>query len=337
MNTTRFADEKRWGAVILNPGCSNRCVFCSPQVRREDSEIRSQEIGVLKNLLQFKKIGINAIEISGSDPIEYDKIIPLIKYIKKLGFGFVQLSTHGRKLSDESFLDELIASGVDRLRIPLYGANAKVHDSVTRVRGSFNETLKGIKDVLNKSKSIEIQISCLIVEQNKDGLVDLVDFVRKLGIGDFYFSIPQILKNARKPLYYIPIKHLGSYVKSAYYYASKNDFQIDFLEIPYCVFGWFDESMDNRCPYPNSGKCLHDIRNKSNIVVKKKIKMCNLCKYSDSCDGLFINDFIKYGVGNLKPIVCDSRILRNNLIKKMSSVSLSNDSEKIISQIEIYF
>jgi MoaA/NifB/PqqE/SkfB family radical SAM enzyme len=307
MNTTRFADEKRWGAVILNPGCSNRCVFCSPQVRREDSEIRSQEIGVLKNLLQFKKIGINAIEISGSDPIEYDKIIPLIKYIKKLGFGFVQLSTHGRKLSDESFLDELIASGVDRLRIPLYGANAKVHDSVTRVRGSFNETLKGIKDVLNKSKSIEIQISCLIVEQNKDGLVDLVDFVRKLGIGDFYFSIPCVSNNDYS--YYIPLKDLVPYVKGVYNHALKINYKINFMEIPHCVFGFFDNSINNSCLPPNLGKyCQPSKEHRSpkkdlpSYRIKSKVGICDNCKCSNFCDGFFVKDVGKWGAGNLKPI-----------------------------------
>jgi len=107
-------ESKSFGGVILSPGCINRCLFCSPS-KASREEVREQATRVAKNLVEFKKKGIKKIEISGSDPIEYESIIPLVKYIKKMGFEFVQLSTHGRFLADEKFFNKLIQAGIDKL------------------------------------------------------------------------------------------------------------------------------------------------------------------------------------------------------------------------------
>lgn len=300
-------NNKKWGGIILNPYCNNNCIFCGIQQRKSELEIKEQEIKVLKNLVAFRKQGITSIEISGSDPIEYDKIISLIKYIKKMEFKFVQLSTHGKKLSNSSFLSELISAGIDKIRIPLYGSNAKVHDSVTQTPGSFDATLKGIKKLLEKSKDIQIQISCLVVQQNKNNLIGLIDLVKGLKIKDFYFSIPCVSNNDYS--YYIPLKDLEQHVKKARDYALKINYKIRFMEIPYCVFGQIDESIDNSCLPPNLGKyCQPPEKHKSPVKdlpvyrVKKKIDMCKNCKCYNFCDGFFVNDIDKFGTGNLRPI-----------------------------------
>ena len=123
--------DKEWGAVILIPGCENHCLFCHKIKRASREEIKKQEIKVAKNLNDLKSQGVNKIDISGNDPIEYNKIVSLIKYIKDSGFEYVQLSTHGRKLSDTKFLNEIIDSPINKLRIPLYGSRPEVHDRIT--------------------------------------------------------------------------------------------------------------------------------------------------------------------------------------------------------------
>jgi len=301
--------NQKFGGIILNPLCSNRCVFCGNiPIKTSDVEIKQQKIKVYKNLIDLKNQGIKKIEISGGDPLEYDEIVLLIKHIKKMGFEFVQLSTNGVRLSNESFLNKLASSGVDKLRIPLYGSNAEVHDSVTRTKGSFDATFNGIKRLLEKSSNIEIQISCLIVNQNKDNLIELVDLVKGLGITDFYFSIPCVAYNDYS--FYIPSKNLGPYAKDVFNYGLKINYNIQFMEIPYCVFGRIDESINNSCGPPNLGKHCQpsekfrtSIKDLPSYRIKRKVDMCNSCKASSFCDGFFVNDIDKFGVGDLKPIL----------------------------------
>lgn len=299
--------SKEWGGVILNPGCSNRCIFCGYVPKVIASELRQQEVKVAKNLVDFKNEGIKKVEISGGDPIEYDKIISLIEYIKKAGFEYVQLSTHGNNLSDKSFVKELEIAGLDKLRIPLYGSNAKVHDSITQLKGSFESVIKGIKNVISEAPSMQLQVSSLIMQQNKNDLIRLIDLVHELGIIDFYFSIPCVSNEDYS--YYIPLKDLGIYVNKACDHASKTSYRVVFREIPYCVFGIADRLIVNYDKPPNLGKYCQPpdrfrtlVKDLPSYRVKEKVKMCEGCKCFDFCEGFFVNDTKKFGTGNLKPI-----------------------------------
>jgi len=299
--------KKTLGGIILNPYCGNYCVFCFNTKRLSPEKLRELEHNIYRNLIELRKKGIKHLEISGSDPIEYDKIIPLIKYIKKMGFEIVQLSTHGKRLSDKQFLSEFLLSGIDRLRIPLYGSNAKVHDSVTRTPGSFDMTIKGIKSILKVTNDIQIQISCLIVQQNKENLIELLDLVRKNNISNSYFSVPCVSNDDYS--YYVPMKDLGQYVKKVYEYSKELKYPLKFLEIPYCVFGEFSNSIDNLTKPPDLGKFCQppkEFRSKEKDTpsyrLKMKIDMCKDCSCSNKCDGFFVNDIDKFGTGKLKPI-----------------------------------
>jgi len=308
-------NKKDYGGIVLKPGCSNSCVFCGlPEMRKttvSSTEIRRQVVNSYKNLIDFKKQGIRNIVISGNDPLEYKRITQMIEYMKKTGFEFIQMATNGVRLSDNYFLDRFIKSGIDKLIIPLYGSNSKIHDSVTQTPGSFIRTLKGIKGILKKAADIKIQINSLILQQNKDNLLDLMDLVEsKLNIKDINFSIPCIT-NCSYYSYYIPFKDLGPYVRKIYDYALKMNYKISFTEIPYCVFGYIDRArIDNAGLPPNLGKYCQppkpvktSIKDMPSYRLKRKIKMCKNCKASPFCDGFFINDIDRlFGTGDLKPL-----------------------------------
>lgn len=300
--------KQKPGGIIFTPGCSLSCVFCGGHRKTPEAEMKEQEINAYRNLQDFKREGIKRIAISGSDPIEYEKIIELIEYIKEEGFEFVNLSTHGKRLSNPVFLKKLIASGVDELRIPIYGSNAKIHDSITQTPDSFNKIISGIKNLLKKKTKVQIQISSLIFKQNKEDLLNIVDLVDGLEIKNFYFSIPCLVEDNYS--FYIPFKELGPYLKKLYDYALKVNDKIMFMEIPFCVFGKFNiKNINNRCAPPNLGKYNQppeavrtEIPDLPSYRLKRKIAICNSCKAFDYCDGFFINDIDKFGTGKIKPI-----------------------------------
>jgi len=298
---------KEWGAVILKPGCSNYCVFCRMIPRVDPRELKKQELNVAKNLVDLKMQGVNNIDISGNDPIEYDKIVPLIKYIKELGFDFIQLSTHGRNLSNEKLLKEIIDSPLNKLRIPLYGSKPRTHDAVTQSDGSFEETLNGLKKVMGKNKNIEIQISFLIMDQNKNDVIDFIKLMKELKISDYYISIPFIKNDDYS--YYVPLKDLRNYIRPAFVYTKKYSLQAKFMEIPFCVLGEYNENIDNKTLPPNMGEHCQprkefktEIKDMPSYRLKKKAAMCENCEYFDYCDGFPANDIDMNGTGNLKPI-----------------------------------
>ncbi len=303
--------RKQSGGIILNPGCSLSCVFCGGKKKVDDKTIREQEINAYKNLRDFKRDGTEKIAISGSDPIEYEKITELIRYIKEEGFKLAHLSTHGIRMANDSFLKKFVKSGIDELRIPIYGSNYKIHDSVTRRPGSFKKVISGIKRLLEKNPEIKIQISCLIMEQNKKDLLNMVDFINDLGVNNFYFSVPCLVEMPEKDYsFYVPFKDLPPYLRKLYKYALKTNKDIRFIEIPFCVFGDFNlKNIDNQCYPPNLGKYNQPPKNLRTPIpslpsyrLKKKTNMCKGCRASGHCDGFFVNDVNRFGTGNLQKL-----------------------------------
>jgi MoaA/NifB/PqqE/SkfB family radical SAM enzyme len=303
--------HKKSGGIVINPGCKLACVFCGGRKKMTDSELREEEINAYKNLRDFKREGVEKIAISGSDPIEYEKITELIQYIREQGFRSVHLSTHGTRLADSSFFNKFIKSGINELRMPIYGSNAKIHDSLTQTPGSFNKIVSGVKRLLKKAPEIKIQISCLIMEQNKKDLLNVVDFVNSLGIKNFYFSVPCLVELAKKDYsFYVSFKNLPSHIRKLYKYALKVNDDIKFLEIPFCIFGELNlKNIDNQCYPPNlgkynqpPGKLRTSIPSLPSYRLKKKVNICKGCRAFNYCDGFFVNDIDKFGVGKIQKL-----------------------------------
>ena len=299
--------NKEWGGLIINTGCSNSCVFCASKKKASAKGLRKQLINVAKNLQDFKKQGIKNIEISGSDPIEYDHITELISYLKKEDYKHVQLSTHGTVLHNTVLAKKLVHSGIDRIRIPLYGPDAETHDAVTLTKGSFDATIKGINNLRSFSDALFIQIGSLILQQNKEKLIDIINLVQKLKINHFYFSVPCVYNEDFS--YYVSIKELQKYALPLFLYSNKKKIQVDFEEIPYCVFKEIDDCIKNHPNIPDLGRhCQPPTAVKSHLKdipsyrLKTKTNICKSCKADVFCDGFFVNDIRKFGTGNLKPL-----------------------------------
>ncbi len=302
---------KQSGGIIINPGCGLSCVFCGGNKKPSREVLRVQEINAYKNLKDFKHEGVKKIAISGSDPIEYEKITELIQYVKKEGFELIHLSSHGTRLANPSFFNKFIRSGIDELRVPIYGSGAKIHDSVTRKPGSFTKTVTGIKRILKKAPGIKIQISCLIMEQNKKDLLNIVNFINGLGIKNFYFSVPCLVSLAEKDYsFYVPLKDLPPYLRKLYKHALKINKDTLFLEMPFCVFGELNlKNIDNQCYPPDLGKYNQPPENIRTQIpslpsyrLKKRVDICKGCRASRYCDGFFVNDVSRFGTGKLQGI-----------------------------------
>jgi MoaA/NifB/PqqE/SkfB family radical SAM enzyme len=300
---------KSVGGIIISPSCHLFCWFCKGRSKRSPQEIREQEIKVYKNLIDLKNRGIKHIIISGADPIEYEYIVELAKYIKQQGFQNINLSTHGTRLSNLSFAKKLSFSGINSLRIPIYGSKAKVHDSITRTKGSFKEVIKGIKNIKKINPKINIEISCLIMKQNKDDILNVVKFVKNdLKIKNFYLSVPCIVENYES--FYIPFKELKIYLEKIYKEALKINPNILFKEIPFCLFGQANfKNINNNVLPPDLGRYNQPpeqfktaILDLPSYRLKKKIKICSKCRVASKCDGFFVNDLEKYGLEGIEPI-----------------------------------
>lgn len=294
--------------IILNPGCSNRCIFCGSNPKKSEIAIKKQEIGIYKDILTYRKKGYTKIEISGGDPIEYAKLPSLVRYLRKIGFNDITLATHGRQLSNRQLARELIDSGVDTFRIPIYGSNTEIHESITGVNGSFNDVIEGIKNVKELNPSSGLMIHTLILQQNKEDILNIFKLALRLKADKFCVSVLCVAAEAYYE-FYVPYKDISPYVSKLADCTSDNCMgRVYFNDIPYCVFGFDNKQVVMTTPpdlvdYSQPPKGYRsETKNLPVYRIKTRLEMCRDCKVSCKCDGFYLNDIKRYGTGNLKPI-----------------------------------
>ncbi|MCK5334449.1 MAG: radical SAM protein, partial [Candidatus Aenigmarchaeota archaeon] len=131
--------------------CNNNCLMCTtirPGYLKKD-------IGWTKKTSEFKKT-IDACDpqlrtfcFTGGEPTIRPGIIELVQYVlQKLPITTVKLITNGRMLAYPDFVDKLISTGLKNYILPVHAHASELHDFITQADGSFEQTKKGILNLL---------------------------------------------------------------------------------------------------------------------------------------------------------------------------------------------
>ncbi len=175
--------------LALTYHCNNNCIHCYNN-RRDSEELSTEQWKKVLDILW--EIGIPHIVFTGGEPTMRDDLPELIAHAEKNG-QITGLNTNGRKLKDKEYLEKLIASGLDHVQITLESLNPKTHELITRIPGSFEETLQGIKNAI--SSGIYLVTNTTIMAENKDEIIPTIEFLRDLGVK--HIAVNSIIRSGR--------------------------------------------------------------------------------------------------------------------------------------------
>jgi len=164
--------------LALTYDCNNRCVHCySSSPRKKSRELRAKE---WKNVIdKLYDVGVPNILFTGGEPTLYEHLIELVRYAEKKGI-VTGLVTNGRKLSDADFANRLAEAGLDYVQVTLESHIPEIHEKITRVSGSWKETVEGIKNVLKAG--IYVDVNTTLNKWNINHVEDFVVFLHSLGV-----------------------------------------------------------------------------------------------------------------------------------------------------------
>lgn len=172
--------EKRYHTRVTTL-CNNNCIFCLMDKGQQDCHKTAED--VREELEDAARKGYYKLILSGGEPTTHPDIIGIVAHAKKLGFGKIQAVTNGRMFSYRGFARDIIAAGLDEVTFSIHGHTAAMHDSLTRVGGSFDQIVRGIKNVRSYPKVI-VNADIVAVRQNYRSLPQIVEFVLGLGINE---------------------------------------------------------------------------------------------------------------------------------------------------------
>jgi MoaA/NifB/PqqE/SkfB family radical SAM enzyme len=292
--------------------CMNNCIFCKPTGTKRnlsEKELKSIDVHMMCQALDLRKRGFTEVEISGCDPIEYKKIGSFVKLLKeKLGFTFIQLSTHGRNLCEPNLAKRLNDAGLDEVKIPLYGSFAAIHDAITQQRGSFKETLQGIKNITHSAAKTHIAISSMLMQQNYEDSANILRLAAEY-TSDISISIPCVSSSDDAKNIIVSFDVLKSYLSTLLEIGDSQELNLKLIDIPFCVFGFYRKNILNLSGPPTTSEAYNiPDQFRSNLPgvpsyrLKKKLTICKACKASPLCGGFYEKYIAVMDCSHLQPL-----------------------------------
>jgi len=270
--------------IYIGYSCNNNCVFCS-EADEYIRDLRPKTIKQIKKEISEVRKYYDFVNFMGREPTLRKDFIEILEFTKKLDFKQVGFTTNGRLLAYKDFVKSIFTAGVNQIVISLNGATSEVHDSQTQVKGSFFQTIKGIKNVIEfKGERVSLIVNLLLNKANYFELAKMIDLMKSLRVKEInILNAAPLSKRSRSKKIIIKMSEIGQYVISVLE-KYKDDHSIKFLLVEFLP-----------CALPKNGRkyffpCLE--KNPEKV----RIPLCQNCPYSDKCDGVLKSYIDLYGV-----------------------------------------
>lgn len=164
--------------LYLNFECNCDCIFCaSDETGRTKGKLRLT-LAECQKFFSSNQGTTDSIFVNGGEPTIHPEIVDIVRSAASY-YNQVHMATNGIQLSDARFTQELCAAGLTHVCIPLYGAEADVHDRIVRRAGSYRQTLTGVANLLELRKEFGIRVGlklllCRLTYQQNPRIVDLI-------------------------------------------------------------------------------------------------------------------------------------------------------------------
>ncbi len=140
-------DLKRYLVIPVWFGCNNDCITCMLSGMR--GRLPPAGFENFKGILtEARDRGrFEGLILSGAEVTIFEDLERYVRFASSLGcFRRIQIQTNGRRLGDREYLKRIIDLGVNEFFVSIYGTE-DIHDAMTRVRGSYRETMNGIRNL----------------------------------------------------------------------------------------------------------------------------------------------------------------------------------------------
>lgn len=173
-------EKRHW--LRLTRTCNNHCVFCLDKEAQNGSCISLGEIK--KDLIKGRKEKARRAVLSGGEPTLHPRFLEIVKIAKDLGYLHIQVITNGRMFVYRDFLELAVNAGLNETTFSIHGHNEELHDRQTMVKGSFKQSLTGLKNAL-KIPNLIVNLDIVINKFNVRYLPDILGFFIDLKVSEF--------------------------------------------------------------------------------------------------------------------------------------------------------
>lgn len=154
--------------------CCEQCHACSgrPLPGELDTEEGKRLLDSMAAIGEFRMLALG-----GGEPLVRPDIFDLVAYARSLGLE-ISIATNGTLLTLE-MAREFKKMGVANIAIGLNANDELIHEQITRVPGSFEQTRQGI--YATKEAGMNLQFNTTVMKENRGAIPGILDFASEVG------------------------------------------------------------------------------------------------------------------------------------------------------------
>jgi len=159
--------------IELTSRCNERCVHCYIPHENKTGNIESALF--YEVLEQCRDMGVLSLTLTGGEPMLHKNFCEFLHKAKEYDFSISVLSN--LTLLNDDIIVEMKANRLCNVQVSLYSLNPEIHDSITKLKGSFYKTRDNILRLIEND--IPLHISCPIMKQNRNCFASVMQWVRE--------------------------------------------------------------------------------------------------------------------------------------------------------------
>jgi MoaA/NifB/PqqE/SkfB family radical SAM enzyme len=286
--------------IVTGFTCNNNCLFCSVGDKLRSFDKTTKEI--IADIDRAVLENPEEINLTGGEPTIRRDIVELISYTRNKGIKKIRVTTNGRMFYYPEFTEKMVEAGLTGAIFSVHCPDAKLHDSLSGVRGSFEQMIRGLKNLHSYGKTIDI--NTVITSKTYKLLPETVEMVKDYISNSICLIFPTIDGHLKENKFLIPrMGECDKYIHKAVDVLIDAGKQGWTLNYPVCFMRGYEKysslmELGTKMFWPHMDTDLDEKRNEDNV----KVKACTECSYRVVCRGVMKGYLGVMGDKEIRPI-----------------------------------
>lgn len=254
----------KFASIVLGQSGALRCVRC----HRAEPETLHDASSILAAIHETGSSSVGGrglnLSLGGAEPFQHPALFELLEASVAAGASRIRLESDAHALVARETAERTLRSAVRHLTFPLIGSTADIHDSLSGRRGSFQDTIAGVKNFIAAAQDggmkVHLTARVPVCRHNLHDTAEIVALAAKTGAHSVLLAVDDVD---------LDLRHAGPWLGAACDTGVVNTIWVE-------VEG---------APYENaSGWELH-LASVYREVEGAKSQGCGQCPLSDVCGG----------------------------------------------------
>lgn len=287
---------------LLGYSCNNDCLFCATGGNHKPDLATREVRDFMEQHLSYGE----TVQLTGGEPTIRSDIIDILSFAHHSFGAPIAMLTNARRFCDREFAHEMADSGLSDVCASLYSHKRSLHDSLTCRKGSFAETVAGIKNL--ESLGVRVQVRTLITRPTFTDMPYMVDFIAsQFKNVQISISAMDVVENAyrNRSTMVVRLSEAAPYVEESIEVTWNYGIRISVIDFPMCLLRPHYRTAvvpRNRMHSSVKYRSPRTVQfNRDQACTVGSHDKCVSCFLRDTCPGTWQSYISIYGDSELRP------------------------------------